>query len=65
MGQCGDFNIMGADGSVPEGLVQQTVSSTITVFMTPPAINYADELKKLTKDVVKHPTTASLFVYQT
>ena len=59
MGQCGDFNIMGADGSVPEGLVQQTVSSTITVFMTPPAINYADELKKLTKEQQLY-TTPSL-----
>ena len=53
MGQCGDFHIMGADGGVPDGLVEQNVSSTITVYMTPPAINYADELKKLTKDVVR------------
>jgi DNA repair ATPase RecN len=36
--------------ALPEGLVEQSVRSDLMVYMTPPAINYEEELKKLTKD---------------
>lgn len=51
MASTGELVVLADGASPPEGCVSQVVKDGLDVFMTPPAVNYKDELAKLQKDI--------------
>ena len=51
MGQTGELNITDMDAELPADLMSKVIRSDLVAYMTPPAIDHAAQLKKLTKDL--------------
>ena len=51
MGQTGELNITDMGAELPADLMSKVIRSDLVAYMTPPAIDHAAQLKKLTKDL--------------